>query len=141
MVRTNQGGSVLSFIIIGTVMTLLLLGGIYIVRQQVGIGASVPAPTQPQAPTSGDDSPNPSDEETASEQPDKEPPVATPVVPREEEKPTATPPAATEVVPQENAQLPQTGNAETFGFLLGAVLLTLASVSYVQSRNRLRSSL
>ena len=91
MVRTNQGGSVLSFIIIGTVMTLLLLGGIYIVRQQVGIGASVPAPTQPQAPTSGDDSPNPSDEETASEQPDKEPPVATPVVPREEEKPTATP--------------------------------------------------
>lgn len=35
MVRTNQGGSILEFIIIGTVMALLLVGGAYFVRQNL----------------------------------------------------------------------------------------------------------
>lgn len=35
MVRTNQGGSLLGFIAVGSVMVLLLIGGVYFVRQNL----------------------------------------------------------------------------------------------------------
>lgn len=37
MVRTDQGGSILSFIIVGSVLAVLLVGGAYFVRRQLAV--------------------------------------------------------------------------------------------------------
>ena len=126
MVRTNQGGSVLGFIIIGVVLALLFIGGAYIIRQQVERSVTsgpIKAPEeqkpqpQPQPPQND-------------KQPDKTPDTTTPL--------PQTPPSPT---PSTKNELPKTGPAETAGVLLALALLAGASASYVQSRRQLRSSL
>jgi hypothetical protein len=49
MVRTNQGGSILSFVVLGGVMAILLIGGAYMVRHTF-----VPTERKPQVATSGE---------------------------------------------------------------------------------------
>lgn len=49
MVRTNQGGSILSFVILGGIMALLLIGGAYVVHHNFA-----PAEKTPQIATSGE---------------------------------------------------------------------------------------
>jgi LPXTG-motif cell wall-anchored protein len=118
MTRSNQGGSILGFLIIGGVLTVLLLGGAYYVQQR-----ATPAPA------------------TADNKPaDKKDTAKT----DEEKKGTATP--ATEAPKQEASQatpqpaapstgeLPKTGPAETLSSLLGLGLLSGMFVAYVRSR-------
>ena len=50
MVRTNQGGSILSFVVLGSIMALLFVGGAYMVRHNL-----VPGERSPQIASSGDE--------------------------------------------------------------------------------------
>lgn len=112
MVRANQGGSVLSFIVVGVILTAVLLGGVYFVRQQTAVPVSTPSQgTQPPAAD-----PKPSD--VPKEEPTKPQPQSS-------SQPTTAPTPAT---------LPQTGPAESFIALVAVAALSVTSISYVRSR-------
>ena len=125
MERTNQGGSVLSFVIIGVVLAGLLVGGIYLVNRQL---------TQPVAPTA----------QKPAEKPKPAPGQNTPPAESGADKPAAPSSSAPQSNPATpnngNLQLPATGSQETIGTLLVVGLLAGITAGYVQSR-RLRLSL
>ncbi|MET0980235.1 MAG: LPXTG cell wall anchor domain-containing protein [Candidatus Saccharimonadales bacterium] len=124
MASSDQGGSILSFLIIGGVLVALLLGGAYYVQQRSNATDSDKAPvaTQPAAQSNGatDEKPTPAtkDEKTA-------------VEPKNEEAKTSPTPEATS---QPTTQLPKTGPAESLSGVLVAGLLTFFGLSYLQSR-------
>lgn len=127
-VRTNQGGSVLSFIIVAVVLLGVVLGGIYLVRratsstQTAGDNAQESSTTSPQS--------------TLEEQ--KTP--ATETAP-------ATPPKSDNSQAQTNtsqssgsaATLPQTGPVETISTALTLAVITGVAVSYARSKRQLSS--
>lgn len=127
MASSNQGGSILSFLIIGGVLIALLIGGAYFVQQRSAQPATDKAPTatqpvaQPNDAADKKDTPATDDKKVAVE-PNKEEP--------KKEAPTATP----QPVTPPTAQLPQTGPAETLGSLLGIGLLSGMIVAYGRSR-------
>ena len=133
MVRTNQGGSVLGFVIIGGVLALLLIGGVYFVRQQSEVTPSrgiSPTPTENQ-PREEQSTPN---EET--------PPSNNENKSTEENKNNSQP--QTETLPgggtnTGTTELPQTGPAESFISVLLLAVVAGLGVSYVRSRRVLRS--
>jgi LPXTG-motif cell wall-anchored protein len=128
MVRANQGGSVLSFLIIGGVLVALLIGGVYFVRNQAN-GSVAQATTDQQkksdmpeqaAPAKTDDKDKKAEDKKATEtKPDtskKEAPAPSPA-PRP-------------------AELPQTGPAETVAAMMGVSLLVGAATAYYRSRSQ-----
>ena len=132
MVRTNQGGSVLSFIVIGVAMALLLIGGAYFVRQQIDQPVS-------QGPVKTPEQPKPQPQKP--EQPAKPTPSPTPPRVEKPAPPTSLPQTPVVPTPTPNSELPKTGPVETTSVLVALLLLTLAGVSYIRSRRQLRASL
>jgi len=126
VVRTNQGGSVLGFIVIGVAMALLLVGGVYLVRQQINTPSSQGPAQTPQPPKPQPEKPQPTKPNQGT------------VTPDQTTAPTALPQTPP---PSPSSELPKTGPAETVSVLAALLLLTLAGVSYVRSRRLLRSSL
>jgi LPXTG-motif cell wall-anchored protein len=112
MVRTNQGGSVLSFVIIGAIMAAILVGGVYIVHQQT----RQPAGETPQEVVEEPPATPPVESEKEAEKPQKE------------ETPQTTPQTEKEV------ELPQTGPAESLMTLVAVALLGFTATSYLRSR-------
>lgn len=121
MGRTNQGGSILSYVIIGGVLALLLVGGVYFMRQQ----AASPQPAEGPTPVADQPAKEPTPEQT---QPEEVKPEASTGQPAPQQ---AQPPAA--------SGLPQTGPAESIMALLALGSLTAAVIAYMQSRRRLSS--
>ncbi len=118
MRRTNQGGSVLGFIIGAVALALLLVGGVYFVHLQSTF-ASQDAPQKPQeAPTK----PTP--------EPEKQPGPSTEV-----QLPSQLP-SSNE---GEAHQMPQTGPRETILSMIALALVSGLAVSYVRSRRLLAS--
>ena len=120
--RTNQGGSVINFLIVGVILAAVALGAIFFAQQR---GKDVA--TEPKPPVATSPSPSAS-------------PSSTPQLPSSSPRPSAQPsssPAATPspaVVPQTGV-MPQTGPAkDTLLTILPIILLTMALVSYIQSR-------
>ena len=128
MVRTNQGGSVLSFVIVGVILVGLAIGGAYGVRQLM----SQPQPSDPKTVATEPDK----TEETPASKPDEK----TEEAPAENKPAEATPQQTQSVAPSTSmpapavGALPQTGPIENFGALIALSLLSIASVSYVRSR-------
>lgn len=130
MVRANQGGSVLSFLIIGGVLVALLIGGVYFVRSQANESVAQATTDQQKksdmpeeaAPTKTDNKDKKAeDKKTTETKPDtskKEAPAPTP-------SPAARP-----------AELPQTGPAETVAAMLGVSLLVGTATAYYRSRSQ-----
>jgi LPXTG-motif cell wall-anchored protein len=126
MVKVNEGGSVLSFVMIGVILVLALVSGTYFVRQKISVSAD----------TSGQTSDTP-----AAPQPEQK---DTPKEPTKKEETAKTPEASQPTQSSNNAQqntpttptaaLPQTGPAETLSVVIGAALLTAASTAYIRSR-------
>lgn len=112
MGRTNQGGSVLSFVVVGVILAGLLVGGIYFVNQQT---------SQPPTPVSRqpEKSANKDDKQTKKQTP----PAAEPGNKPQSETDTNT---ATE--------LPATGPTELVGSLIVLGLLGGVVTSYLRSR-------
>ncbi len=135
MVRTNQGGSILGFVIIGGVMALLLVGGAYLVRHNLnstsdGAPIAVENDTEPEQPAD-DDAVTPDEE-----QPDAQ---------EEQDDASQDSTASDEQSPSVHADtgspehLPQTGPGET---IVGALLLGSiagAAVAYKRSRDAIAS--
>jgi cytoskeletal protein RodZ len=109
MTRTNQGGSGLSFIVIGIILVGLLAGGIYLVRQQLNQPEQTWPPEESSEVVSEDQEEIPVDESAPSQE------------------------KAPETSTETTVELPQTGIAEiTTVFSLG--LLSLTVVAYARSR-------
>ena len=142
MERTNQRGSVLGFVMIGAVLAVLLVGGVYLVSRY----QSQPATNQDQelnsGPVRGEISPQ-TDKVPSQPQPDKTPVQPAAPAPENSDSSAAeqpTPPGAGETTPSEVETLPQTGPGETFIALVAAGLLAASTAAYMQSR-RLNSRL
>lgn len=125
MARSNQGGSILSFLIIGGILAVLLIGGAYFVQQRTSHPAPTPAPTTTQPSTQPSAQSSDKDKKVA-EEPKKDTPAQE--APKKEAPTPATPPAA---------ELPKTGATEAISSILGAGLLTGVIVAYVRSRRSL----
>jgi cytoskeletal protein RodZ len=123
MVKANEGGSVLSFVVIGAILVLLLVGGTYFVRQKLFVSAD----SNGQAPDTSQ--PKPSDQTDTSKEPTKK------------DEPAKTPDASQPSNPQQNtastppAALPQTGPVETLSVVMGVAFLTAAFTAYLRSRS------
>jgi hypothetical protein len=123
MRRTKQGGSILGYVIVGGVLTVLLLAGVYTLRHNWSGTPADKVATQPAGKRS-----NPKAEEKK-ESPQAQAPAPQPATP-------ATPAPATPQAPAapNTQQLPQTGPADT---LLSVSILTVIMASfglYLQSR-------
>lgn len=148
MVRTNQGGSILSFAVLGGVMALLLIGGAYIVRHNLAPAErdSRVATSEQQDESSeqnqNDDEPAPADnndqEEASAPRQDAVPGNTNNTNTSGEgtETPRPTPAAGD----QSSSGLPSTGPSSAFfgGLMISG--LVGASAAYMQSR-RHRASL
>ncbi len=113
--RTNQGGSVGAFIIVGVLLTGALVGGVYFVHQRGKQNSALPSTSQsPKQPQNQPKAPQPS---TSQPQPTGSSQIPTGSV-------------------SKSSPLPATGPANTAIQLVAAGLLTLMAVAYMQSRRR-----
>jgi hypothetical protein len=131
MVRTDQGGSILSFVIVGAVLASLLVSGAFIVNRQAYQPhdvASSPAPVTNTSSKTTKNTPPTSGAEQAP--PVTSPPEKTKVAPTNKPVQPASSPAA---------QLPHTGPVQTFAGSIGLGCLTYIITAYIQSR-QLRGS-
>lgn len=147
MVRTKQGGSILSFVILGVVMALLLIGGVYAVRHYLS-----PKAPGAQVATSGEDNgsskqtPNSSNNQTTPPQksdqsgsssnsgqntPSNNSQTSGNGGSGSTNQPAATPPASSG---QTSSGLPTTGPSSVLfvGMMLSSLVATLTA--YIQSR-------
>jgi cytoskeletal protein RodZ len=150
MVRTNQGGSILSFAILGGIMALLLIGGAYFVRHNLAPAERTPqvATTDQQDDSSeqnqDDDKPAPANN---SDKPKETPAPQQNVVPKAPDstnnnsssESAQTPRPAPVAGDQSSGGLPSTGpSSALFGGFMLSGLVALA-VAYAQSRRILAS--
>lgn len=121
MVRTDQGGSVLGFVVIGIVMAVLLVGGIFAMQQGRVTPSPAPAPQQPNEP--------PADQKPA-EKPSEE-----------KEKPAPAPQPAPAQLPSNGPmhEMPQTGPVETMASAIAVLLVSGVLIAYIRSRRQLAS--
>lgn len=125
--RTSQGGSVVSFVVVGIVLVALVIGGIYLLQHRSG-SPEVVKTNAPTASTSSSSAPAPSNSKTPA--PSKSAQPATPA-PSSSPAPTSTPVPTSAPAPE---NMPATGPSDMLpGGIMAAILLGLA-VAYAQSR-------
>ena len=120
MVGTNQGGSVLSFVIIAIVLVVLFVGGVVFSHNQQTTSSEGLQPTPPSKPQSSQAPPR---QDVPSTQ-----------QPSTQSSPQASPSSSGQGGSTANTQLPHTGPNED---VLAAVvfgLITLAVISFARSR-------
>lgn len=133
--RANQGGAVLTFIIIAVVLAVAAIGTAYFVRQRGEQARTDQAIAQTEKP-SGSTAVTTESTDTTSDKPAAE----TPVVP-ESPAPSSSEPTTPMITPPVQAELPTTGPvADAFG-LLAVGLLVGTSAAYAVSRRHLARSL
>ncbi len=134
MVRTNQGGSILGFLVIGGVMALLLIGGVYLVRNNL-VPAMGPGNVAEQ--DDKDSAPSSEDEPDVTENEESQPADDEPVF---ENLPgplqIADKPQTESDDSESLGNLPETGPSSTLlsGFLLSGIVAAL--LAYIRSRGR-----
>lgn len=122
MVRTNQGGSVLGFIVVGVLLASLLTGGAYVVHRQTI--SSIVGGAQSQSTRSNSKSPSNSGSGDT-----------TPTTNGSNGQQAPTPTPSSNTAPTSNtSQLPQTGPAETISTLFALGFLTSLAIAYYRSR-------
>lgn len=145
MKRTNQGGSVLSFIIIGGVLTLLLVGGVYMLRQynqSSTVAVETPAAPAPDSTNqAGEPSTKPSESDKSANEEQKpsdstETPTTMPGSSSNESTSGSDSEATDSTIGSNVGELPQTGPAESASALVAMTLLAGTSVAYMQSRRQ-----
>lgn len=150
MASVNQGGSILSFLLIGGVLTVLLVGGAYAVQQRATQPGASPVATQPN--DTSDKAPAPAaqdkkvavepnkdaqkQEATKQEEAKKAEQQKATAKQEAEKKEAAKPLTPGQVATPPATQLPQTGPTENISAILGLGLLSGVSVAYMRSRNR-----
>lgn len=128
--RANQGGSVLTFIIIAVVLAIALIGTAYFVKQK---GEQVHLD---QATTQADEIAREEDSVPADESNDDEPVASETPAPNSE-----TPAPSPTSEPNEQEVLPTTGPENDSINILAVALLTASCVAYITSRRHAGASL
>ena len=121
MTRTRQGGSIVGYVVIGSVLALLLIGGVFFAKQK-----SV-APDTSKAPSVAQE---PQEQQSPPQSSDKKP----------DEKQTVPQPSH-EVRPRHEShakELPKTGMGDILPAIMLSAIVFLAA-SYLQSRRQLSS--
>lgn len=130
MARSNQGGSILSFLVIGGILVAALIGGAYFVQQRAtrSTADKTPAATQ-----TADKKAAPAEDKKVTVEPKKEEAKKeaskTDTTPKKE-----TPKAVPQTATSPATELPKTGPTELISSILGAGLLSGMIVAYVRSR-------
>ncbi len=142
--RYEQGG-VVSFIVIGSALTLLLVGGVWLAKQQGRVAHDATA-----SPVSEITSPNTGSSAPAEKKTDASIPSTnsgtTELTPRTPapappEAPAQTPPrVATSGPSMVDETLPSTGPADVFVSIVGLSVLGAGTYAYIQSQKRVRAS-
>ncbi len=131
----NQGGSLMGFIVVGVLLALVLIGGLYgLNRYNAQKAADETAVLEEEATEDTKDegaaterTPAPAEDEKA---------APTPATTPERTRTTDPGDAAPTPAPAAGTQLPQTGPTETVFGLLVIGLLTFTATHYVRSRTR-----
>lgn len=131
MVRTNQGGSILNFIIVGVVLALLVVGGAYFIRQKTRV-----APEQVPAPAPTTVTPPETDHSKDSDSTNKQPVPSTGSEKKQPSSRQQSTPAASDKSAK-TKELPHTGPVQSLSTILGLGVLSYVAVAYVRSRRAL----
>ena len=124
--RTNEGGSVVSFLVVGVILTALVLGGIFFVQQR-NQGPEVAVSPSP-IPSS-----TPSSSQTANPSPSKSPSPSPSSSPKPSSSPVPSSHPTTGTAP--TANLPTTGPVEDIiALTVPSALLMGTTVAYIRSR-------
>jgi cytoskeletal protein RodZ len=118
MARTNQGGSVLIFVVVAIIMAALLIGGVYAVRQLTAV------------PEQGLKSPDTTTENKPSDNKKKQ---EAPSSDKKTDK-TANKSQPSASSQQPASELPKTGPESLLGTVVMLSILSVVTVSYVRSR-------
>lgn len=128
--RTNQGGSVLVFAIIGVVLAAAIVGTVYFVRQQgEQVRSDTPLFEMPEA-TPESPAPVEDGDEATSEDTTQGTPKTVPGRSDAE--------SGDDTTTKNPSDLPETGPAETLMTILVVAMLVFVSTSYYQSRHTVR---
>jgi cytoskeletal protein RodZ len=119
MARTNQGGSVLGFVVVAVIMAGLLVGGVLLVRQLTAVPQETLQPTPTREDQSKKDDKSSDDKKTDKPTGSTQPPVSN-------EHDTSS--------PQPASELPRTGPASLVGSTVALAILSAVVVSYARSR-------
>jgi cytoskeletal protein RodZ len=125
MAQTNQGGSVLGFVVVAIIMAGLLVGGVFLVRQLTAVPQETLQPTE----VAQDKSDSTQTDNKQSENDKK----------TEESTGSSQPPsghrdASTDMPSQPASELPRTGPASLLGSTVMLAVLSMLVVSYARSR-------
>lgn len=130
----HQGGWAGTFVVVGVVLLVGLVGGVYFLKSQTSDqlatnddGASSEIERTLEEASSDN---KPADKRSAEQENSK---------PDSEKKPNVTPDSSSDKSPQSNSddqevKLPETGPGDVFAKLLAITALTAASVAYLRSR-------
>lgn len=132
--RTNQGGSVVAFVIIGVVLASVVGGGVYLVNQR-NKQTTTQQPSTSQPSTDNQESSTGSTQNQPSSQAQNNPGSTSGAQNPPTTGVTQTPQTAT------TSQLPATGPADTLVSLIAITSLTATATAYVRSKTRKRQSL
>ena len=121
--RTKEGGSVITFVVVGIILAVLVIGGVFTVHKS---GQEKPL-VSPSKSTQPSTSISPSKTPTATTQPSRKP------------SPTPVRPPVTSTAPK--TSLPTTGPADNVVHMLMIAGLIGVSVAYVQSYRARRTQL
>ncbi len=128
--RTNQGGSVVSFVVVGIVLVALVIGGVYMLQHRGGDTPEVAKTNSPVPAPSASSSSSPVPSTSKSPAPSKS---VQPV-------PSSSPKPAPSTVPvPEN--MPATGPSDILPSGIVVAILLGVTVSYAQSRSAHRRTL
>lgn len=141
--RTNQGGSVVTFAVVGAILVVLLAGGIYYAYQrgsQVRTGEPLIGSTEhktaaPSTPKSTDNSGKSSDKSDSTGQPQPQTSTTTPEPNTQSPSPSSTGSSSS----QASGKIPQTGPADTMYLLVSVAIVAFATARYLRSRASLRT--
>lgn len=121
MRQTRQGGSSVVFILVGVLLAALLVGGVYILRQQT---AQKPIAVTPQ----------PQNVSPLSEKPQEDTKKESPSSDQALQKDSSQKQTDNQSPQASAAELPRTGGSKDIGLLVSIALLTGTCIAYVNSR-------
>jgi cytoskeletal protein RodZ len=127
--RTNQGGSIVTFIIVGVILAVGLIGGVYYLKQH---GDQV---RKEQAIAIANQQKKDNEEAAKSENTKKSSTTSS------SSSATANTPSETTTSTNTSQNLPTTGPELAIGEVVGIYLLTASIVGYASSRHNLKRSL
>lgn len=137
MVRTNQGGSVLSFVVVGILLLAIFAGGAYLARQYMHPSPEMPTELPGERPQQSSPPEEKSSEQPVSDSQKDDSQKEEAERPQEESKPRSDASGETPASKDNgdgHTTLPETGPAQMLASLLAAGLLSVAAVSYLRSR-------